>query len=199
MSSLVAPGAALEFDLVHRGDTAYDDMKCVSEEINERAIVLFQFRSVDGVALSIKLFDAKDGVIKEFHDQTDGDYGFTAEMGGEYKACFYAAHISAEDRAKHRVSLEWKSGVAATTWGKLAKEKDVDVFTKTLKRLEADLIEVHETMLQLRKLEAEMRDTNEATNSKVLWMGLFSLSVCVGLAFWQVIYLKNFFQRKKVL
>jgi hypothetical protein len=190
---------ALEFDLVHRGDSEYDDMKCVSEEHNERAIVLFSFKSIDKVKLSIKLFDPNEKVVKQFEDVSEGDYGFTAEVGGDYKACFFAAHISAEDRMKHRVSLEWKSGVAATTWGKIAKQTDVDVFTKSLRRLEADLIEVHETMLELRKLEADMRDKNEATNSRVVWMGLISLFVCVGLAFWQIFYLKAFFKRKKVL
>jgi hypothetical protein len=190
---------ALEFDLVHRGDSEYDDMKCVSEEHNERAIVLFSFKSIDKVKLSIKLFDPNEKVVKEFEDVSEGDYGFTAEVGGDYKACFFAAHIPAEDRMKHRVSLEWKSGVAATTWGKIAKQTDVDVFTKSLRRLEADLIEVHETMLELRKLEADMRDKNEATNSRVVWMGLISLFVCVGLAFWQIFYLKAFFKRKKVL
>ena len=190
---------ALEFDLVHRGDSDYDDMKCVSEEHNERAIVLFSFKSIDNVKLSIKVFDPNDKVVKQFEDVAEGDYGFTAEVGGDYKACFFAAQIAAEDRVKHRVSLEWKSGVAATTWGKIAKEEDVDVFTKSLRRLEADLTEVHETMLELRKLEADMRDKNEATNSRVVWMGMISLSVCVALAFWQIFYLKAFFKRKKVL
>lgn len=190
---------ALEFDLVHRGDSDYDDMKCVSEEHNERAIVLFSFKSIDNVKLSIKVFDPNDKVVKQFEDVAEGDYGFTAEVGGDYKACFFAAQIAAEDRVKHRVSLEWKSGVAATTWGKIAKEEDVDVFTKSLRRVEADLTEVHETMLELRKLEADMRDKNEATNSRVVWMGMISLSVCVALAFWQIFYLKAFFKRKKVL
>ena len=72
--------------------------------------------------LSIKLFDPNEKVVKQFEDVSEGDYGFTAEVGGDYKACFFAAQIPAEDRAKHRVSLEWKSGVAATTWGKIAKE-----------------------------------------------------------------------------
>ena len=92
-----------------------------------------------------------------------------------------------------------KTRSIALKWGKIAKETDVDVFTKSLRRLEADLIEVHETMLELRKLEADMRDKNEATNSRVVWMGLISLVVCVGLAFWQIFYLKAFFKRKKVL
>ena len=54
---------ALEFDLVHRGDSEYDDMKCVSEEHNERAIVLFSFKSIDNVKLSIKLFDPNEKVV----------------------------------------------------------------------------------------------------------------------------------------
>ena len=31
------------------------------------------------------------------------------------------------------------------------------------------------------------------------WLSLTSLGVCISLCVWQIIYLKNFFQRKKLL
>ena len=39
----------------------------------------------------------------------------------------------------------------------------------------------------------------EATNSRVAWLSITSLLVCVALAVWQVVYLKGFFERKKLL
>ena len=79
---------ALEFDLVHRGDSEYDDMKCVSEEHNERAIVLFSFKSIDNVKLSIKLFDPNEKVVKQFEDVSEGDYASPLEVGGITRRAF---------------------------------------------------------------------------------------------------------------
>ena len=40
---------------------------------------------------------------------------------------------------------------------------------------------------------------NEATNSKVAWLSVLSLSVCVGMCVWQIVHLSTFFERKKLL
>jgi hypothetical protein len=39
----------------------------------------------------------------------------------------------------------------------------------------------------------------EETNSRVAWFSIISLAVCVGSACCQLLYLKKFFQRKKLL
>jgi hypothetical protein len=39
----------------------------------------------------------------------------------------------------------------------------------------------------------------EETNSRVAWFSIFSLAVCVGSAVFQMMYLRKFFQRKKLL
>ena len=39
----------------------------------------------------------------------------------------------------------------------------------------------------------------EATNARVAWFNIVSVLVCVGLAAWQLFYLKRFFTRKKLL
>ena len=70
---------------------------------------------------------------------------------------------------------------------------------KELMRLEETIKEVYDQMLLMKKREAEMRDLNEATNSRVAWFSVFSLLVCIAVAGWQLWYLKRFFERKKVL
>ena len=59
--------------------------------------------------------------------------------------------------------------------------------------------EIHNGMLYLRAREAELRDLNEATNTRVALLSIVSLAVCIALCVWQIFYLKNFFQRKKLL
>ena len=199
---------AFEIDLLHRGDGDYDDMKCVSEEIHKDAVVVFSFDTVIADdKVSLKLFDSRGRVVFEEKDVSEASHGFTSETEGEYRACFYKPEVSSMAKGeekkellkKHRVRLDWKHGVAATEWKKLAKATDVDAFTRTLRMLEADMREVHDGMLRLRALEAEMRDMNEATNSKVAWLSVLSLSVCVGMCVWQIVHLSTFFERKKLL
>lgn len=84
-------------------------------------------------------------------------------------------------------------------WEKIAKAENVDQISSTLRSLEAELREIHNGMLFLRAREAELRDLNEATNSRVAWLSIVSLAVCIALCVWQIFYLKNFFQRKKLL
>lgn len=39
----------------------------------------------------------------------------------------------------------------------------------------------------------------EETNTRVAWFSIFSLAVCVASAVFQLMYLRKFFQRKKLL
>jgi emp24/gp25L/p24 family/GOLD len=48
-------------------------------------------------------------------------------------------------------------------------------------------------------VEEEMRDTNESTNSRVVWLTIFSTVVLVGTAIFQILYLKRYFQVKKLI
>ena len=147
----------------------------------------------------MQLYDPKGAEVWSQTDQVKGMHGFTTEHSGDYKACFYKTDTAKEDLNKHKVRLDWKSGIAAADWENIAKASNVDDLQKTLRELAAEMKSIHEGMLYLRKKEAEMRDLNEATNSKVAWLSVISLSVCISLAVWQIFYLKNFFERKKLL
>lgn len=51
----------------------------------------------------------------------------------------------------------------------------------------------------MRQREEEMRDTNESTNSRVLYFSIFSMLCLLGLATWQVLYLRKYFKSKKLI
>ena len=52
-------------------------------------------------------------------------HGFTTEKAGDYKACFYKTNVQKDDLVKHKVRLDWKSGVAAADWENIAKAHHV--------------------------------------------------------------------------
>jgi len=51
----------------------------------------------------------------------------------------------------------------------------------------------------MKSREQEMRDTNESTNTRVLYLSIFSMCCLLGLATWQVLYLRRFFKAKKLI
>jgi len=68
-----------------------------------------------------------------------------------------------------------------------------------LKKLE-DLSEsIVNDFAYMRTREEEMRDTNESTHSRVLYFSIFSMCCLLGLATWQVLYLRRYFKAKKLI
>lgn len=141
--------------------------------------------------------DPSGHVLYDQKNKADGTFSFNTKVAGEYKTCFMAPDIATSRKTK--ITLEWKTGVAATDWDAIAKKENLDAMGKELMRLEETIKEVYDQMLLMKKREAEMRDLNEATNSRVAWFSVFSLLVCITVAGWQLWFLKRFFERKKVL
>lgn len=76
----------------------------------------------------------------------------------------------------------------------------------TLKPLEVELRRLEDLsesivndFAYMKKREEEMRDTNESTNTRVLYFSIFSMFCLIGLATWQVFYLRRFFKAKKLI
>ena len=174
-------------------------MKCVLEELAPSTLVMFTYESPDGSHLNLKLYDPAGVEIFSNADSVDGAHGFTTTMEAHYKACFYKTGVDAKDLKNHKVRLDWKTGVAVADWEKIAKADKVDTISSTLRSLEAEMREIHNGMLFLRQKEAELRDLNESTNTRVATLSFVSLAVCIGMCVWQILYLKQFFQRKKLL
>jgi hypothetical protein len=195
----LALGAArgVQFDLRRRAD------KCLSDEVAQGSLVVVHYdvigaaRGKTGVALSIK--DPAGRLLKQDPDvdTADGDthkFSFLADAGGSYSVCF----LSAND-APVRVMLDFKHGVEAKDYAEVAKREHLMPVEKELRKMEDTVDEIHREMLYMREREAAMRNTNESTNSRVLWFSFLSIVVLLGMGVWQVLYLKKFFKSKKLI
>ncbi|KAJ6636788.1 Transmembrane emp24 domain-containing protein bai [Pseudolycoriella hygida] len=80
--------------------------------------------------------------------------------------------------------------------GEAAKLKPLEVDLKRLEDLSDSIVQ---DFVHMRKQEEEMRDTNESTNNRVLFFSIFSMCCLLGLATWQVLYLRRFFKAKKLI
>ena len=143
-------------------------------------------------------------VNREKIDKT-GKFAFTTDKYDVFEICFISSVPSNMRGARHEVFLSTKHGVEAKNYdgvGEAAKLKPLEV---ELKRLEDMSESIVQDFAFMRKREVcdrnifpfikiknvflfqeEMRDTNESTNSRVLYFSIFSMCCLLGLATWQV-------------
>jgi len=97
------------------------------------------------------------------------------------------------------VNLDIKTGLGSVDYKELAKKEHLSGVQVELKKLEDTLRTIKLDMEHLRDREARMRNTSESTNSKAAWLSIMTLTTCVVLSAWQMMYLTKFFQKKKLI
>ncbi|KAG1685230.1 Transmembrane emp24 domain-containing protein 10 [Nymphon striatum] len=101
--------------------------------------------------------------------------------------------------ASQQISLDMKHGVEAKSYEALGEAAKLKPLELELRRLEDLSNAIVQDFAFMRQREEEMRNTNESTNSRVLYLSIFSMCCLLGLATWQVLYLRRFFKAKKLI
>lgn len=185
----------LMFDLPPNG------RKCLREEVQKDVLVTgdFGISEVPGQRTDVMVTDSKGHTLVNNEDKNKGKFAFTTDDYDVYEICFISKVAPNIRGIKHEVELVIKMGLEAKnyqTLGEAARLKPLEV---ELKRLE-DLSEaIVQDFAYMRQREEEMRDTNESTNSRVLYFSVLSMCCLIGLATWQVLYLRRFFKAKKLI
>lgn len=178
--------------------------KCIGEEIQQGVLVVGDYSVINAPAegtlnkIAVKV-TSPYGQQMHWQDSVDkGQFGFTTKESGQYMACFWIPHASPGVQTL-TVDLDWKTGVAAKDWGSIAKKDKLDGMGLELRKLEGAVSSIREEMMYFRTREAEFRDLNEVANSRVAYLSVLSLFICLGLAALQLWHLKSYFERKKLL
>jgi hypothetical protein len=188
---------AVQFDIKRRTE------KCLSDEVAQGSLVVVHYDILGNVhgrtGVSLLIKDPQGKYLKEDPDidlstQDIHKFSFSAEAAGTYTMCFFNSN-----EFVMRVSLDFKHGVEAKDYSEIAKREHLMPVEKELRKMEDTVDEIHREMLYMREREAAMRNTNESTNSRVLWFSSFSIFVLLAMGLWQIVYLKKFFKSKKLI
>ena len=204
LSILVLLALALECCSGVQFDIQRKTEKCLRDELVRKSLAVVQYgvlvqENTGLTGVSIIARDPRGKYLKEEKNipanmNDFGSFQFTADIDGAYEICFYNNHESVR-----RVFLEFKHGVEARDYTEVAKKEHLAPVEKELRQMEDTVDEIHREMLYMRKREAAMRDTNESTNSRVLWFSIISIVILLIMGGWQIYYLKNFFKSKKLI
>ncbi|XP_071833319.1 transmembrane emp24 domain-containing protein 10-like isoform X2 [Apostichopus japonicus] len=176
--------------------------KCLMEEIHKDVLVTGEYKlsPAPGHKTSLKVGDSKGHTLYSKEDALEGKFAFTTDDKEVVEICFISKIDPGVRAAPSReVFLDVKHGVEAKSYEDVAKSEKLKPMEIELRRLE-DLSEaIVNDFAYMKKREEEMRDTNESTNSRVLYFSIFSMCCLLCLATWQVFYLRRYFKSKKLI
>nr|XP_043634903.1 transmembrane emp24 domain-containing protein p24delta7-like [Erigeron canadensis] len=180
--------------------------KCITEDIKLNAMTVGKYsivNPVEGFPLSdedritVRVTSPLGNNYHYADRKNSGNFAFTAGETGDYMTCFWASKQSPEKSLS--IDFDWKSGLAAKDWSKVAKKGQVEMMELELKKLYDSAITIHEEMFMLREREAMMQHLITSTNVKMETFTFLSLVICLSVAALQLWHLKAFFQRKKLI
>ncbi|CAD7089826.1 unnamed protein product [Hermetia illucens] len=175
--------------------------KCLKEDMQGNQLVVGEYAvsEVPGQKVDYVVKDSKGHILSQKDLITRGKFSFTTELYDTFEICFTSKVPPHQRAVAHEVSLTTKKGAESKNYegiGEAAKLKPLEVDLKRLEDLSDSIVRDFALML---KREKEMRDTNESTNNRVLFFSIFSMCCLLGLATWQVLYLRRYFKAKKLI
>ncbi|XP_015120246.1 transmembrane emp24 domain-containing protein bai isoform X1 [Diachasma alloeum] len=179
--------------------------KCLREELQAQTLLTgeYQVSDVPGQRVDYAVKDSKGSILSQKDDIPHGrswKFSFITDTPDTFEICFIS-HVQQHQRGmKQEITLKLKHGVEAKSYeamiGEAAKLKPIEVELKRLEDLSQAIVQ---DFARMRQNEEQMRDTNETTNARVLYFSIFSMCCLLGLATWQVFYLRRFFRAKKLI
>ncbi|KAK9074653.1 hypothetical protein SSX86_007251 [Deinandra increscens subsp. villosa] len=165
--------------------------KCITEDIKINAMTVGKYsivKPVEGFPLSEEdritvRVTSPLGNNYHYADRKDsGSFAFTAGEAGDYMACFWAAKQTPDKSLS--IDFEWKSGLAAKDWSKVAKKGQVEMMELELKKLYDSVTMVHEEMFNLRashiRIMTAYSKSNSGPNNAHLFPKLYNLVMVAG-------------------
>eukprot|EP00630_Chrysocystis_fragilis_P002320 CAMPEP_0197389284 /NCGR_PEP_ID=MMETSP1165-20131217/1595_1 /TAXON_ID=284809 /ORGANISM="Chrysocystis fragilis, Strain CCMP3189" /LENGTH=206 /DNA_ID=CAMNT_0042914687 /DNA_START=46 /DNA_END=666 /DNA_ORIENTATION=- len=181
-------------------DVPASSKRCVGEQFPDDSLGKwsFELRSDGAGAPKGVRVTVKDPKKKLLYSTTlaAGDiseFPFTTKVPGLHKAC-----LENRQTKPQRVALSVSQGFAVKEYGKLVDEHFGPI-SKQLDDAMAMLAEIATEMDMSLTREEHERDAAAESEGRIATMGYISMAVLIGLACWQIIYLRSFFRSKKLL
>jgi len=197
VTQLAAVAEAVSFTL------SADKDLCLQEDVQKDVLVVGNYDVEHGSAsqfpVTIEITDSHNHRVYMKEHISDGKFAFTSDDKDLFSICFIPQEKGMHSGSTRDATLEVKTGVEAKSYDQIAKAEKLKPMEAELRRLE-DLSEsIVSNFARMKQLEEQHRDTNESTNERVLHMSALSMIFLVGLAVWQVLYLKSYFKSKKLI
>jgi hypothetical protein len=100
---------------------------------------------------------------------------------------------------RRKVILNVQTDFVASDYTDIAKVQHLNSLEAALRRTEEQFGQIVVELENVRSREAHMKETNENTNSRVVWYSVVSIMMMTAAGAYLVYYLRNFFRQKKLI
>lgn len=176
--------------------------KCLREEIRANVVVVgvYEVVPVDGQQINYVVTDSNNHILSQKEDISSGKFTFSIENNDLFEICFTSKVLNNHKKGVvQEIFLDIKTGIETKNYevaAELNQLKPLELRLKIIEDLSKDIIQEFTYM----KNQADaMHNTNESTNKRVLYFGVFSMICLFLLATWQVFYLRRYFKAKKLI
>lgn len=129
----------------------------------------------------------------DIEDASEGFFSFDAEHTGDYKMCVFNGDEQQNDGVSRLVAFNYRAvAVGESDYQFIGLQSEISDLNEGL-----ELLKDHQSYMNQR--EDVHKYTLESINIKVLCWTILEAVILLGLAFWQIIYIKSFFETKRRL
>lgn len=199
--SLILVGIYLTCLTIQKTDAYVVTLDAHSEEcFYEKAIagtkLGFTFEVMEGgfLDIDVSIFDPDGNLLHQEPKSTSGKYTIEANKSGQYKYCF-SNRMSTVTPKVVMFSVETAREVQHKLSGAEGQEK----LDEMIKSLTTSITSVKHELEYLSVRDRIHRQINETTNSRVVVWTWVEFFVLLGVSLGQVVYLKRFFEVRRVI
>ncbi|KAG2195298.1 hypothetical protein INT46_009773 [Mucor plumbeus] len=168
--------------------------ECFYEELDKGDKLSLTFQVGQGGNLDIDFWisDPDDNVLVSSTRKTKVSKSVTANKAGRYTYCFSnkISTVSAKS-VNFNANVNLKNAVN--------DDNEEDPLKNEIEELADSILAVKAEQEYIVARERRHRDTAESTNTRVKWWSVSQIALLIVVCFWQVRYLKHFFEVKRAV
>ncbi|KAI8145583.1 emp24/gp25L/p24 family/GOLD-domain-containing protein [Fennellomyces sp. T-0311] len=167
---------------------------CFFEElqVGDKMTVTYQVGEGGNLDIDFLISDPLARLIKSSVRESTGTHVIEAATAGKHTYCF-GNQMSSVTAKSVSFNVHDMQKIENT-----AKE-DIDPIEREIRELADSIFAIKAEQEYIVIRERQHRDTAESTNARVKWWSLGQVALLAGVCFWQVVYLKRFFEVKRVV
>mmetsp|Transcript_12047 Transcript_12047/g.37045 ORF Transcript_12047/g.37045 Transcript_12047/m.37045 type:complete len:203 (-) Transcript_12047:430-1038(-) len=191
LAAILAPGAGFGFSVEAGKRQCFDELAKASERIAGEWRVL----SGGALDLDVKVTSPIGEHVYSAEHEAAGSFAFYAADAGTYVVCF-----SNEREVQERREVNAKIIVGEVGEGvALAKAEQLTPLEDRIKSLHSSMISVRDLQDQMREQDEARQKMTTSTRRWLLWFTILEAFVLVAVSLWQILYLKSFFEVRRVV
>ena len=172
---------------------APNDEECYFEDLQrgEKMYVSFSVQSGGYLDIDVRVYGTDLRLVYEAERQREGNFQFKAVASGSHKLCFGNTMSMVSGKT---LSFNTYTGHSLLPLD-AAKQSALTPLEQEVMGVSERVYSVHDVAVYLKYREVRHSQTLESTKSRVLWFSLLELMTLVAVSAFNIIFLRQLFER----